>query len=187
MRQQRQQSVNSFDLSTAVEAQANEISALRGMVSTLMGADSPVTATVQAIATDMTQRTMNLMSAATANDQRLDGVTGSLDSLTSSVGGQLAAAAATNAAAQAEMAATLTATAQSSEDETPSALLLLSADETRSCLRHWPAPSPPPATASPTKVAMIRLQLAIYKEASYSTSGSDVALFPSQWLPPCRL
>ena len=119
MRQQRQQSVNSFDLSTAVEAQANEISALRGMVSTLMGADSPVTATVQAIATDMTQRTMNLMSAATANDERLDGVTGSLDSLTSSVGGQLAAAAATNAAAQAEMAATLTATAQSSEDETP--------------------------------------------------------------------
>merc|ERR1719183_1361644 len=73
LRQQRQQEINSFDLSTAVDVQANEISALRGMVSTLMGANSPVTATVQAIATDMTQRTMNLMSATTASDARLDG------------------------------------------------------------------------------------------------------------------
>ena len=129
MRQQRQQSVNSFDLSTAVDARANEISELRGLVNTLMGADSPVTATVQAIATDMTQRTMNLMSAATSNDERLDAVTGSLGSLTSEVGSQLNAAAAANAAAQAAMAATLSATGQSSEDD-PSALPLLSADET---------------------------------------------------------
>ena len=62
VRQQRQQEVNSFELSAAVDAQAAEISALRGMVSTMMGADSPVTATVQAIATDMTARTMGLMS-----------------------------------------------------------------------------------------------------------------------------
>jgi len=119
VRQQRQQEVNSFELSAAVDAQAAEISALRGMVSTMMGADSPVTATVQAIATDMTARTMGLMSTATSNDERLGAVAGSLASLTSEVDAQLDAAAASTAAAQAAMTATLTATTQSSEDEAP--------------------------------------------------------------------
>ena len=87
------------------------------MVSTLMGADSPVTATVQAIATDMTARTMGLMSTASANNVRLEAIADSLGSLTSEVDDQLDAAAAANTAAQAAMAATLNVTAQSSEDE----------------------------------------------------------------------
>ena len=121
MRQQRQQEVNSFDLSAAIDAlsqaQAADNSALRAQLSTLMGADSPVTATVQAIATDMTTRTMGLMSTASANNVRLEAIADSLGSLTSEVDDQLDAAAAANTAAQAAMAATLNVTAQSSEDE----------------------------------------------------------------------
>ena len=89
------------------------------MVSTLMGADSPVIATVQAIATDMTARTMGLMSTASGNDVRLEAIAASLGSLTSEVDDQLDAAAAANTAAQATMASTLNATAQSSEVDSP--------------------------------------------------------------------
>ena len=130
VRQQRQQEVNSFDLSAAIDAlshaqattnavHAAENSALRAQLSTLMGADSPVTATVQAIATDMTARTMGLMSTASANDVRLEAIAGSLGSLTATVDSQLDAAAAANTAAQATVTATLTATAQSSEYAPP--------------------------------------------------------------------
>ena len=142
MRQQRQQEVNSFDLSAAIDAlshaqaadnavmnavHAADNSALRAQLSTLMGADSPVTATVQAIAADMTARTMGLMSTASANNVRLEAIADSLGSLTSEVDGQLDAAAAANTAAQAAMAATLDTTAQSSEDDPPLSLNFRSA------------------------------------------------------------
>ena len=72
------------------------------MMSAMMGReDSAITATVQAIASDMTARTMGLMSSATANTVMLDAVTNNLNGLTASVGNQLAAAAATQNAAAA--------------------------------------------------------------------------------------
>ena len=63
--------------------------------------DAAVTATVQAVAMDMTARTMGLMSSATANTAMLDAVTNNLNGLTASVSDQLAAAAATQNAAAA--------------------------------------------------------------------------------------
>ena len=133
MRQVRQQEVNSFELSAAVNAQAAvitaqaaDISALREVISTMMGPSSPVTVAVQAVAADMTARTMGLMSTASENAANLATVSGNLDGLTNSVAGQLSSAmAAQNAArtemtaaaatAQAEMAATLSTTAVSSK------------------------------------------------------------------------
>jgi len=83
------------------------------MMSTMMGPNSPITATVNAVNADMTSRTMGLMSAATANEAQLSTVTDSLNSLTASVDVQLAAAQASQNAAQAAMTATLTTSANS--------------------------------------------------------------------------
>ena len=139
----RQQAVNSFELSFAVDAQADviiaqaaDISALREMVSTMMGPASPITAAVQVIAADMTDRTMGLMSTASENAANLATVTSNLNGLTNSVDEQLAAAMAAQndartemtaaaAAAQVEMAATLSTTAASSEPRASLPLKLL--------------------------------------------------------------
>ena len=120
LRQQRQQEVNSFDLSAAIDAPshaqatANAVHAAENSALRLQ-----LTVQAQAIATDMTARTMGLMSTASANNVRLETIADSLGSLTSEVDGQLDAAAAANTAAQAAMTATLSTTAQSSEDEAP--------------------------------------------------------------------
>ena len=104
---------------------------LSQLISTTMGReDSAITATVQAIAMDMTARTMGLMSSATANAANLATVTDNLNGLTESVGGQLSAAASAQASAraemtaaaataQAEMTATLAAAANTSEQPVP--------------------------------------------------------------------
>jgi len=82
------------------------MSAIREMMNAMMGReDSAITATVQAVASDMTARTMGLMSSATANTANLVYVTDSLNGLTASVGGQLSAAASAQASARAEMTA----------------------------------------------------------------------------------
>jgi len=115
--QVRRQEVNSFDVSLAVStlstAQASDMSAIREMISTMMGPNSPVTATVTAVAADMTARTMGLMSSATANMGQVQAVTDSLNELTASVDDQFTAAAAAQNAAQNAMTATLTTAANS--------------------------------------------------------------------------
>lgn len=121
--QVRRQEVNSFDVSLAVStlstAQASDMSAIREMISTMMGPNSPVTATVTAVAADMTARTMGLMSSATANMGQVQAVTDSLNELTASVDDQFTAAAAAQNAAQNAMTATLTTAANSSEQPVP--------------------------------------------------------------------
>ena len=121
--QVRRQEVNSFDVSQAVStlstAQAADMSAIREMMSTMMGPQSPITATVNAVAADMTSRTMGLMSAATANEAQLRTVTDNLNGLTASVDVQLAAAQESQNAAQAAMTVTLTTSANSSEQPVP--------------------------------------------------------------------
>ena len=115
LRQVRQQEINSFEVSQLVESQAGEISTLREMMSTMMGPQSPITAAVQVIAADMTDRTMGLMSTASENAVNLATVTSNLNGLTSSVDVQLAAATTAAQAAAASQAATLAATVNSME------------------------------------------------------------------------
>lgn len=87
----RRQSVTAFGLSAAVEAQAAEISELRGLVSTLMGANSPLAITTQAIANQMQSQNTELVSTATANQVRVSSMEAALSAAQSNMALQAAA------------------------------------------------------------------------------------------------